>query len=243
MVSKWPLSDSPSVFLVLRRTDSDLWAPLILSPCVYLFLHFTSVFHPLRHFRPCPVRPHTDLPVHVSVSRTCVKRNLAMRLVLGGGRRTSSSLSWPRCCHCPGPSQANWTKLRSSGWPSATCTCGPLPVKGTHPGALCWRETATAAKVSKKQGITWKEKFLWHRYYKEDDEENLGFMFSTKRNMYNDLNYSKCGCYIEDEANSGAPFLKMELKNNFLCLFDFNIKCSSSVFALRYRICPRLNEF
>lgn len=60
VVSKWPLSDSPSVFLVLRRADSDLWAPLILSPCVYLFLHFTSVFHPLHHFRPCPVRPHTD---------------------------------------------------------------------------------------------------------------------------------------------------------------------------------------
>lgn len=193
VVSKWPLSDSPSVFLVLRRADSDLWAPLILSPCVYLFLHFTSVFHPLHHFRPCPVRPHTDLPVHVSVSRTCVKRNLAMRLVLGGERRTSSSLSWPRCCHCPGPSQANWTKLRSSGWPSATCTCGPLPVRGTHPGALCWRETATAAKVSKKQGITWKEKFLWLRYYKEDDEENLGFMFSTKRNMYNDLNLLNVG--------------------------------------------------
>lgn len=34
-------------------------------------------------------------------------------------------------------------------------------------------------------------------------------MFSTKRNMYNDLNYSKRGFYIENEANSGAPFLKM----------------------------------
>lgn len=89
--------------------------------------------------------------VHFSVSRTYVKRNLAMRRVRGVGRRILSSLSSPKCCHCLGPSRASWTRLQSSGWPSATCTCAPLPARGTRRGAPYWRGTATATKVSKRE--------------------------------------------------------------------------------------------
>lgn len=86
-------------------------------------------------------------PRTLPVSRTCAKRSLAMRRARVGGRRTLSSSSWPRCCRCRGPSPASWTRPRSSGSPSATCTCALSPARETRPGAPWWRETATAAKV------------------------------------------------------------------------------------------------
>lgn len=158
------------VSFILYTADSDYFlSPSILfSPlCIYKFLpfllpsvscyatvppHLLCFFHPLM----CPP---------LSVSRTCVKRSLAMRLVRAGGRRISNSSSWLRCCRCPGPSPASWTKPQSSGWPSATCTCAPLPARGTRPGALCWRVTATAAKVSKwetSKKKTERLRLLWH---------------------------------------------------------------------------------
>lgn len=144
VVSKWPLCDTLYTFSHPTRCWSHYFlcpSFLLSPPCVYLFLPSTP-FSSMSF-------PECTLPlVHVSVSRTCAKRSLAMRLVRGGGRRISSSSSWPRCCLCPGPSPASWTRPRSSGWPSATCTCAPLLARGTHPGALWWRGTATAAKVS-----------------------------------------------------------------------------------------------
>lgn len=77
-----------------------------------------------------------------------------MQLVLGEGRRILSSSSWPKCFHCLGQSQASWTRRQSSGWLSATCTCAPLPVRETRRGALYWRATTTATKVSKKWTTT-----------------------------------------------------------------------------------------
>ena len=121
---------------ILHSADSRC----LLCPCFLssLLLSTASIFLP---------------SLHLSVSRTYVKRSLAMRPDRGGGRKISSSLSWPRCCLCPGPSPASWTRPRSYGWPSATCTCAPLPARETRPGAPWGRETATAAKVRKKGNI------------------------------------------------------------------------------------------
>lgn len=150
-VAKWPLCYTPYQFLPSYTVQilTVLSPPLFFSllPAFIYFIHFYFYLSSSTPLTPCLSFPHLTYPP-LSVSRTCAKRSLAMRLVLDGGRRILSFSSWPRCYPCLGPSPASWTKPQSSGWPSATCICAPLPARGTRPGALCWRATATAAKVS-----------------------------------------------------------------------------------------------
>lgn len=141
-------------------SDYDTHLQFLLSCTELIHSNFSppSVY-PFLLFNFSPFLFHTNYPclvlhcpiIHLSASRTYVKRNHAMQPVHGEGRRTLSSLNWPRCCLCPGPSPASWTRPQSSGWLSATCTCALLRARETRHGALWWRETATAAKVSRKE--------------------------------------------------------------------------------------------
>lgn len=131
----WPVSPA------LHRTHSPWFFP---SGFWFIFLSLTCLL-------PSAALPQLVLSllnVRLSVCRTFVKRSPEMRHGHGEAKKISSSLSWPRCYLCPGPSPASWTRPQSSGWPSATCTCALSPARETHPGAHWWRETATAAKVS-----------------------------------------------------------------------------------------------
>lgn len=68
------------------------------------------------------------------------KRSHGTQRDRGGGRRTLSFMNWPRCCRCQVPSPASWTRLPSSGSPSATWRWGTSPTRGTRRGTCAWRD-------------------------------------------------------------------------------------------------------
>lgn len=121
--------------------SSDSFSPCLLS-LSYIFSNATSL-------NPHPPSVHPQPPTACRIS---VRKSPEMQLDHEEGRRISSSSSWPRCCLYRAPSPASWTRPRSYGWPSATCTCAPLSARETHPGAPWWKETATAAKVRRRRG-------------------------------------------------------------------------------------------